>query len=79
MAGTILLEALDNNADFLIVNTEEDLSLFDAQQKNIEKTMGREINLPVLTRGQFVKLLEGEKNKNALGFNIHKIKIPFLD
>ena len=79
MAGTILLEALDNNADFLIVNTGEDLSLFDAKQKQIEKTMGREINLPVLTRGQFIKLLSGEKDKNTLGLNNHKVKLPFLD
>jgi len=79
MAGTVLLEALDNNADFLLVNSQEDLSLFDAQQKQIEKVMGREINLPVLTRGQFIKLLEGEKDKNTLGLNIHKVTIPFLD
>lgn len=79
MAGTILLEALDNNADFLIVNTGEDLSLFDAKQKQIEKIMGREIDLPVLTRGQFIKLLSGEKDKNTLGLNNHKVKLPFLD
>lgn len=79
MAGTILLDAIDNNADFLLVNSQEDLSLFDAQQKQIEKVMGREINLPVLTRGQFIKLLEGEKDKNTLGLNIHKVTIPFLD
>ena len=79
MAGTILLDAIDNNADFLLVNSQEDISLFDAQQKNIAKVMGREIDLPVLTRGQFIKLLEGEKDKNTLGLNIHKVKIPFLD
>lgn len=79
MAGTILLDAIDNNADFLLVNSQEDISLFDAQQKNIAKVMGREIDLPVLTRGQFIKLLEGEKDKNTLGLNIHKVTIPFLD
>ena len=79
MAGTILLEALDNNADFLIVNTGEDLSLFDGKQKQIEKTMGREIGLPVLTRGQFIKILSGEKDKNTLGINTHKVNLSFLD
>ncbi|MDQ7045114.1 MAG: hypothetical protein Q9M32_04290 [Sulfurimonas sp.] len=78
MAGTILLEAFDNNADFLIVYNANDLVLFDAQQKAIEKVMGREINLPVLTRNEFVGLLQGEKNKNTLALNTHKIKINFL-
>ena len=79
MAGTILLEALDNNADFLIVNDVTNLALFDSKQSSIEKTMGREINLPVITRSQFVQLLEGEKNKNTLGLNAHKVNVPFLD
>ena len=73
MAGSVLLEALDNNADFLIVNNEEELALFDAKQKTIEKTMGREINLPIITQNEFVKLLQGQKNLSS-----RKIKIPFL-
>lgn len=74
MAGTILLEALDNNADFLIINNKEELALFDGQQKNIEKTMGREIQLPVLTQDEFIQLLGGNKNIAS-----HKVKISFLD
>ncbi|MBC8238033.1 MAG: hypothetical protein H8E76_07355 [Helicobacteraceae bacterium] len=74
MAGTVLLEALDNNADFLIVNNKEELALFDGQQKAIGKTMGREISLPVVTQGEFIQLLEGDKNIPS-----HKIKLSFLD
>lgn len=74
MAGTVLLEAMDNNADFLIVNNAKELKYFDAKQKSIEKTMGREIGLPVLTRDEFIQLLEGNKSIRS-----HKIKIPFLD
>lgn len=74
MAGTVLLEAMDNNADFLIVNDTKELQHFDAQQKSIEKLMGREIGLPVLTRDEFIGLLQGNKNLSS-----HKIKIPFLD
>lgn len=74
MAGTILLEAMDNNADFLIVNNSDDLKLFDAKQKEIEKTMGREIGLPVLTQNEFLQLLQGNKNISS-----HKIKVSFLD
>ena len=79
MAGTVLLEAMDNNADFLLVNNQEELSLFDANQKDIEKAMGREINLPVVTKSEFILLLEGEKDKNTIGLNLHKVKVPFLD
>ena len=73
MAGTILLEALDNNADFLIVNNKKDLALFDEKQKTIEKIMGREIQLPVLTQDEFTQLLQGNKKLSP-----HKIKISFL-
>ncbi len=79
MAGHILLEALDNNADFLIVNNTEELAIFDAQQKSIDKATGREINLPVLTQEEFLKLLHGEKDKKELGLDTHKINISFLD
>lgn len=79
MAGTILLEAMDNDADFLIVNDRKNLSLFDGKQKDIEKTMGREINLPILTQNEFMKLLEGEKDKANIGLASHKININFLD
>jgi succinate dehydrogenase/fumarate reductase-like Fe-S protein len=73
MAGTVLLEAFDSDADFLIVNDSEELKLFDAQQKKIEKTMGREIALPVVTREEFIELLQGSKTLAS-----RKIKIPFL-
>jgi len=79
IAGHILLEAVDNNADFLIVNSEDELAIFDAQQKKIDKVTGREINLPVLTKEEFLKILHGEKEKKELGLDTHKINISFLD
>ncbi len=72
MAGNILLEAKDKNADFLVVNNKTELKLFDAKQKSIESTMGREIDLPILTRDEFIQLLQGNTN-----FDSRKIKIPF--
>ncbi len=73
MAGNILLEAKDNNADFLIVNNDAELKLFDAKQRNIESIMGREIELPVLTRDEFTQLVQGNTN-----FSDRKITIPFV-
>ena len=79
IAGEILLESKDKNSDFLIVNGGEELSIFDGMQSKIAKTMGRDIDMPIITQIQFNKLLEGEKNIEKLGFDNHKIKIPFLD
>jgi len=74
IAGNILLEAKDNNADFLIVNDEDDLSIFDGMQKKIEKTVSREILLPVVTKIEFLQLLQGEKKLNK-----RKVNLSFLD
>ncbi|MGB3749945.1 MAG: DUF5644 domain-containing protein [Arcobacteraceae bacterium] len=79
IAGKILLEAKDRNADFLIVQDQKDLEIFDAMQKKIETVVNRDIDLPVITEAQFVMLLQGEKNISSLGFLNHTIKVPFLD
>lgn len=79
IAGTVLLEAKDRGADFLIVKDEADLAIFDAMQKQIEKAVNREIKLPVITQAQFVLLLQGEKDLTKLGFTSHKVKVAFID
>jgi len=79
IAGHILLEATDNNADFLIVNNKEELAIFDAEQKSINKVTGREIDLPVLTQEEFLNVMHGQKDKKELGFDTHKINVSFLD
>jgi len=78
IAGDILLQAKDNNADFLVVRGSSDVALFDAQQKNIEKAIGREIELPVISKEQFINILSGEKDSAKLGFDTHKVNISFL-
>jgi len=78
IAGNILLQAKDNNADFMVVRGKGDVALFDGQQKNIEKAIGREIELPVVSQEQFLKVLGGEKDSSKLGFDSHKVKVSFL-
>jgi len=78
IAGDILLQAKDENADFIVVRGKSDLMLFDSHQKKIENEIGREINLPVVSQEQFKKLLEGEKDISALGFDKHRVKVSFL-
>jgi len=78
IAGRILLDAKDNNADFIVVNSKESFTFFDEKQKLIEKVVGRDINIPVVTVSQFNDMLSGEKDTSKLGFNTHKVNIPFL-
>jgi len=78
IAGDILLQAKDENADFLVVRGASDVLLFDNKQKQIEEAVGREIDLPVISISQFCKVLEGEKDKSVLGFDKHKVNVSFL-
>ena len=78
IAGEILLQAKDNNADFIVVRGRGDLMLFDGMQKSIAKAVGREIDLPVVSQEQFSRLLAGEKDTSKLGFDTHKVKVSFL-
>lgn len=78
IAGNILIQAKDENADFIVVRGKSDVMLFDGEQKNIEKAVGREINIPIVSQEQFVKLLHGEKDSSILGFDKHKVKVSFL-
>jgi len=78
IAGEILLQAKDSNADFIVVRSKSDVLLFDGEQKKIEKAVGREINLPVISQEQFKKVLEGEKDITLLGFDKHRVKVSFL-
>jgi len=78
IAGEILLQAKDNNADFMIVRGKGDLLLFDGMQKSIANAIGREIDMPIISQEQFSQLLAGEKDAAKLGFDNHKVKVSFL-
>ncbi len=78
IAGNILLEAKDSNADFMVVKDEEIFKIFDNSQKEIAKTVGREIDLPIVTFEQFTNILSGEKDPEKLGFKKHKVDVNFL-
>ncbi len=77
IAGNILLEAKDRNADFIVVPAEC-LAIFDGKQQEIEKAVGRDINLSVVTTEQFIQLLNNEKDIKTLGFDKHTTPITFL-
>lgn len=78
LAGQVLLDAKDNNADFIVVNDKNAFELFDAHQPKIEKAVGREINMPIVTLEQMAKLINGERDAKTLGFDNHKVNVSFL-
>ena len=78
IVANILLEAVDKNADFLIVRGSEDLALFDAQQSKAEKLIGREFLLPIITREEFIKIAEGHLEDIKSKLETHKVKVSFI-
>jgi len=79
IAGEILLDAKDSNVDFLIVNDMQSFEIFDKNQEEIQKIVGRDINIPIISSKQFYMLLKGEKDIKKLGFDKHKVKVNFID
>ena len=78
IAGDILIEAKDSNADFVLVKNEKTKEFFDKNQGHMEKLTGRELGMSILSQEQFIQILEGEKDAAKLGFHNHKIAVSFL-
>ena len=73
VASTILLDAFDSNADFLLVDTVEDFYVFDYNRKQIEKISGREIILPIIHVNELQKLASGKHSEAKRTLEKHKI------
>ena len=78
IAGDILMQAKDEDADFVLVKNEETKEFFDKNQDQMQKLTGRDLGISVISQDQFVQLLEGEKDSGTLGFNAHKVEVSFL-
>lgn len=79
IAGDILMQAKDNNADFVLVKNEKTKEFFDKNQSKMEKLTGRDLGMGIVSQDQFVQLLEGERDSVKLGFNNHKVKVSFFN
>ena len=73
VAATILLDAFDNNADFLLVDTNEDFYIFDYNRKQLEKLSGREIILPVIHKNELQKLAIANHTEAKRTLDKHQI------
>lgn len=59
LASTVMLDAFDQNADLLIVDSEEVFYLFDYNRKELSRVCGRDINIPVIHKNELSKLAMG--------------------
>ena len=73
VTSTILLDAFDNNADFLLVDTFEDFYIFDYNRKQLEKLSGREIILPIIHKNELQKFATGKHSEAKKTLNKHQI------
>lgn len=73
VASTILLDAFDNNADFLLVDNIEDFYIFDYNRKQVEKISGREIILPVIHVNELQKLAFGKHDEARKTLDKHQL------
>ena len=78
MSGNLMLDMFDNAADFVVVNDARSFVMFDSLQKDLEKTVGREIGLSVFGLAEILLLAFGMEDKEKIGLNSHKIKTNIL-
>lgn len=78
MSGSLMLDMFDNAADFVIINDARSFVMFDKYQKELEKSVGREIGLSIFCLAQILLLSFGETDKEALGLNHHKVKTKII-
>lgn len=60
VATTIMLDAFDNNADFILVDNDDDFYIFDYNRKAFERSSGREVILPIIHVNELAKLATGD-------------------
>lgn len=78
LAGKVVLDAFDNAADFIVANDARSFFMFDNRQKSLEKSVGREINLPVYSISQVVLMALGCTDKEKIGLNTHKVATTLI-
>jgi succinate dehydrogenase / fumarate reductase cytochrome b subunit len=77
LSGNVLLGAIDSNADFMVTPCPLCHLNLDVKQKGIAKTMGRDINIPILHLPQVIGLALGIEPEE-LGLNHNVVKAVFL-
>ena len=72
-AYTILLDAFDQNADFIVVDNDDDFYIFDYNRKALEDLCGREVLIPVIHINELQNLASGNHSKAKETLEKHSI------
>ncbi|MFH5343643.1 DUF5644 domain-containing protein [Campylobacter coli] len=76
MAASILLDAYDSGADFMVVNQAKDFYMFDTCSKKLMQSSGREFkDFYVLSYFEFLSLIQGIKNPSLQN---HDLKVSLI-
>lgn len=73
VACTILLDAFDNSADFIVVDSEDDFYIFDYNRKELEKACGRDVLIPVIHINELQKLASGNHKEAKETLDKHQV------
>lgn len=78
LASKILLEAFDSGADFLLLDSEENIYLFDKHRTVIEKITNRKIPLPVIFIEELKYLCANRIEDAKYTLKNHKVKVDIV-
>jgi succinate dehydrogenase / fumarate reductase cytochrome b subunit len=78
LAGKIMLDIFDNGADFVLTDDSRSIAMFDTRQKKLETSVGRDIQLPVLSTSQVVLMALGCEDRAKIGLDLHKVKTKII-
>ncbi|WP_419769348.1 MAG: DUF5644 domain-containing protein [Candidatus Marinarcus sp.] len=73
LAAEMMLDAFDNDADFIVVDNESTFYLLDYNRKELGKASGRDILLPVLHINELSKLVCGLHDDVKKSLDLHTI------
>ena len=78
MAGSLMLDIFDNAADFVVISDARSFVMFDKHQKELEKSIGRDIDLSVFGIAEVLLLSFGVVNKSDIGLNNHAVEVKLI-
>ncbi len=73
LASTVMLDAIDNGADLLIVDDEKVFNLFDSNTEALKNISGREVNIPIIHKNELSKLVSGQHEEVKKTLHKHTI------
>ena len=78
LAGKIMLDIFDNGADFVVTDDARSFSMFDSRQKSLECSVGRDINMSILSTVQVTLLALGCEDREKMGLDLHKVSTKII-